>query len=103
MANSYAVNIYPKPTPGQTDERLAVSSTAVPFTTDWKTGNNRFVVLDVQTDDVMVTFDASTPTASNGHRLYAERSYTWDVDTAKAAKFIRATTDAVIHASGFTY
>ena len=103
MANAYAVNIYPKPTPGQTDERLTVSSTAVPFTTTWKSGNNRFVVLDVQTSDVMVTFDSSTPTSSNGHRLYSGKSYTWDVDTADAASFIRVSADAAIQASGFTY
>lgn len=103
--SAYVANLYPRPTVGQTDERLAVSSTAVPFTTAWKTSKNenRFVVLDVQTDDVMVTFDGSTPTATNGHRLYAGQSYTWHVDTAVAAKFIRVTNDAVVHASGFTY
>lgn len=104
MAQGFVSNLFPKPTPSQTDERLAVSSTAVPFGTNWKTVNtNRFVVLDVQTNDVMCTFDGSTPTATNGHRLYAGQSYTWHVDAAAAAQFIRASADAVIHASGFTY
>lgn len=102
MANSFAVNIYPVPTNGQTDEALAVSSTAVPFTTTWNNGNNKFVVLDIQSNDVRVTFDGSTPTASNGHILYSGQSYTWHVKTADAASFIRVSSDATIHASGFT-
>jgi hypothetical protein len=58
MSASYVANLFPKPTPSQTDERLAVSSTAVPFGTNWKTINtNRFVVLDVQTNDIMCTVD----------------------------------------------
>ena len=104
MPATYAVNLYPKPTPSQTDEKLAVSSVVVALATNFKTINtNRFVVLDVQTNDVMCTFDGSDPSATNGHRLYAGRDYTWSVDTAAAAKFIRASADAVIHASGFTY
>ena len=107
MANSQVANLYPKPTVGGTDEKLAVSSTAVAFTTNWETspsaGTNKFIVLDVQTNDVMVTFDGSTPTSTNGHRLYAGESFTWSVDTAMAAQFIRVSADAVVHASPFTY
>jgi hypothetical protein len=102
MPASYSVNIYPVPTPGATDERLTVSSTALGFATTWKDGNNKFVVLDIQDADVMVTFDGSTPTASNGHRLYSGQSYTWHVNTADAAQFIRVSGDAIIHASPFT-
>jgi hypothetical protein len=104
MSAAFVANLFPKPTPGQTDERLAVSDTALGFTTNWKTNTlNRFVVLDIQTNDVMCTFDGSDPTATNGHRLYAGQSYTWAVDAAAKAKFIRQSADAVIHASGFTY
>lgn len=104
MAASFIANLYPRPTLGQTDERLAVSNSAVPFTTNWRTNTlNRFVVLDVQTNDIMVTFDGSDPTSTNGHRLYFGQSYTWSVDAAMAAKFIRVSADAVVHASGFTY
>lgn len=104
MANIGLAYLYPVPTPGATDERLTVSSSAVQFSTDWAgTTSTKMVVLDIQTDDVMVTFDGSTPTSSNGHRLYAGNSYTWHVLAAKVAKFIRVTTDAAIHASPFTY
>ncbi len=101
--------IYPRPASGLTDERLTVSSTAggVQFSSlsAWAVnGLTRMVVLDVQTADVMVTFDGSAPTTTNGHRLYAGQNYTWSYETAAAAKFIRATgTDGVIHASPFTY
>jgi hypothetical protein len=48
----------------------------------------------------MCTIDGSTPTSTNGHRLYQGRAYTWSTAMAQAAKFIRqAGTDAVIHAS----
>ena len=100
--NSYAVNVFPVPAPGQTDERLSVSSSAVPFSTTWTPADVKFIVLDVQTNDVMVTFDGSTPTSSNGHRLYAGQSFTWHRKTAEAAQFIRVSADAVIHASPFT-
>jgi len=99
MANSFAVNIYPVPAPGQTDERLTVSSSVVTFTSTWDYSNVKFVTLDVQDNDVFVTFDGSDPTSSNGHRLYAGQAYTWHLRRAQAAKFIRASSDAVIHAS----
>ena len=102
MANSYAVNIYPVPTTGGTDERLAVSSSVVQFATPWDDGSNKFVVLDIQGANVMCTFDGSDPSSTNGHRLYVAQSYTWHVKTAVAAKFIRQIGDAVIHASPFT-
>ena len=105
MASAYIANLYPHPTTGGTDERLAVSSAAVPFTTAWRTassGLHKFVVIDVQTADVMVTFDGSDPTSTNGHRFYAGEKATWSVPTAAVAKFIRVSADAVVHATGFT-
>ena len=52
---------------------------------------------------MLVTFDGSAPTSTNGHLMQAFTSYTWDVETAKAAKFIRqGSTSATIHASEFT-
>jgi hypothetical protein len=105
MASGFVANLYPHPTPGGTDERLAVSSSAVPFTTAWRTaasGLHKFVVIDVQTNDVMVTFDGSTPTSTNGHRFYAGEKATWSVQAATTAQFIRVSADAVVHATGFT-
>jgi hypothetical protein len=102
MANSYVTNLYPKPTPGVTDQTLTVSTSVVQFGTAFNS-LTRYIVLDVQGADVRVTYDDSAPTTSNGHILYAGRSYTWSKQAAAAAKFIRdGGTDATIHASEFT-
>ena len=102
MANSFVTNLYPKPTPGVTDQSLAVADSAVPFGTAFNS-LTKYVVLDVQTADVRVTYDGSDPTTSNGHILFAGRSYTWSKEAAAAAKFIRnGSTSASIHASEFT-
>ena len=102
MANSYVTNLYPKPTPGVADQTLTVSTSVVPFGTAFNS-LTRYIVLDVQGADVRVTYDDSDPTTSNGHILFAGRSYTWSKQAAAAAKFIRdGGTDATIHASEFT-
>ncbi len=98
------MNIYPKPTPGALDQRLTVDATTggVQLTASSFNARTSEVVLDVQGADVMVTFDGSAPTATNGHRLYDTRSYTWSKPAASVAKFIRqAATNASIHASEF--
>jgi hypothetical protein len=103
---TYNLNpLFPKPTIASgaavADQRLTVSSTAISFATTFNAGTD-MVVLDVQGADVMVTFDGSTPTSTNGHRLYDASHYTWSRQAAQAAKFIRqAGTDAAIHASEF--
>lgn len=103
MANQRISNLYPRPTPGVTDQTLAVDNTTGGVQFSAFNSLTRYVVLDVQTADVRVTYDDSAPTSTNGHVLFAGRSYTWNVDTARAAKFIEdTTTDAVIHASEFT-
>jgi len=98
-------NLFPKPAYASSaavaDQRLTVSSTAIAFQTTFNSITD-LVVLDVQGADVMVTFDGSDPTTTNGHRLYDASHYTWSRATAAAAKFIRqAGADADIHASEF--
>jgi hypothetical protein len=102
MNNSLIVNLYPTPT-GETDERLAVSSTAVSLTGAWTASKTKYVLIDIQGADVMVTFDGSDPTSSNGH-LYKKAAdpFFWHRDAARVAKFIRsASTDASVHATPF--
>ena len=103
MNNSLVVNLYPQPT-GEADERLAVSTTAVSLTAGWTSSKTKYVLIDVQTADVMVTFDGSTPTASNGHLFKAGvQPFLWNKETARVAKFIRAgATDAAVHATPFS-
>ena len=96
-------HLYLVPTPGATDERLAVSSTAVALASASWNANTRAVMIDVQTDNVMVTFDGSTPTATNGHDLIAGEKYTFHREMARVAQFIRKTGDAVVHATELTF
>ena len=103
MPNSLVTNLYPAPTPGVADQTLTVDSTAGGVQFSAFNSLTKFVVLDVQVADVRVTYDGSAPTTTNGHILFAGRSYTWSKAAAVAAKFIEdTTTDATIHASEFT-
>ena len=103
MANSFVTNLYPKPTPGATDQTLSVDDTAGGKQFSAFNSLTKYVVLDVQVSDVRVTYDDSAPTSTNGHILFAGRSYTWSKQAATAAKFIEdSTVTATIHASEFT-
>lgn len=112
MPNSNVVNLYPVPNRTIGDRVLTVGASATTLlTTADLSGNTassfddetRYIVLDVQDADVRVTYDGVAPTGSVGHILFAGRSYTWAVETAKVAQFIRdGGTSAKIHASEFT-
>lgn len=62
-----------------------------------------FVVFDVQTADVIVTYDGQTPVAGSvGHRMLVGEKYTMSKAQAMACKFLRATsTSGFIWASEF--
>lgn len=97
MKNAYVTNLYLKPSPGTTDQRLTVSSSAVQFSA-FATQTDA-VMLQVQDADVFCTIDGSTPTNTNGFYLAQNTSYNWSKSMAGAAKFIRGdATDAKIHA-----
>jgi len=105
MGNSLVVNLYPKPNSSAGNMKmLTVSSSVIKLESGGYTfhEDTKFVVLDVQDNDVYVTYTGETPSATVGHILYAGNSYTWDVDTAKAAKFIQVGGASVIAASQFT-
>jgi hypothetical protein len=91
-------NIYPKPSTGRAATVFLGQSVTCPGTSSTQTIStaldpwSNLVFLDVQTADVIVTFDGQTPVAgTTGHRLYAGTNYTWSTATAHAAKFIAAT------------
>ena len=112
MANSFVTNLYPIPSGSANDHRLTVDATAggVQFSQSGKDDNTnafdsltKYIAFDVQDADVFMTFDGSAPTTSNGHKLFAGRSYTFSKEAAAKAKFISSgTTSAKIHASQFT-
>ena len=103
--SSYNINNnYPKPawyrSSAVADQRLSVTTVVAQFSAFSPT--TTLVVLDIQTADVMCTFDGSDPSPTNGHILFNGTQYTWSVATAQQAKFHRrTTTDGVIHASEF--
>ena len=98
MAGSISLPLYPRPAAGGVDQKLTVSTVALSFATFSATGSIDVVMVDVQNQDVMVTFDGSTPTSSNGHHLVAGEKFTWSRAMAEAAKFIRqGGTDGVVH------
>lgn len=102
MASFNLNNIFPKPAvyrgSSVADQRVTVSTAVVQLSAFGDTTN--MVMFDIQDADVMCTIDGSTPSATNGHRLYQGRAYTWSTAMAQAAKFIRqGSTDGVIHAS----
>jgi hypothetical protein len=101
--NSHITNLYPKPTSGVTAMKMLTVSNSVVQLTDSYTFDDKtkYITLDVQDNDVYVTYTSETPSASKGHILYAGNSYTWSVATARAAKFLRVGGDATIAASQF--
>jgi hypothetical protein len=102
MANTFSVNLYPLPSPSATLQKLAVSTAAVQYASKFYDGKTKFVLFEVQTGGVYVTFDGSTPSSSNGHLYAVNTREFWSAGRADAAKFIRATVDAVVYGSPFT-
>ena len=111
MANSFVTNLYPIPSGSGNDHRLTVDATAGGVLFSGANDDNtsafdsltKYIAMDVQDADVFMTFDGSAPTTSNGHKLFAGRSYTFSKEAAVKAKFIRSGgTSAKIHASQFT-
>ena len=113
MPNSNVVNLYPVPNGTIGDRVLTVGASATTLlTTADLSGNTapsfdsltRYIVLDVQEADVRVTYDGVASDTNTGHILYAGRSYTWAVETARVAKFIAdGSTSGKIHSSEFTH
>lgn len=100
MQLTKAVNLYPKPHVGQTLQEIAVSTSAVQLTAfDLQT---HYVLVEVKTASVYVTFDNSTPSSTNGHSLAAGYREFWSRQTAQAAKFIQNSGAARVVASPFT-
>lgn len=101
--NSFVVNLYPKPNGTAPSQNLSVEETVVQFNStnfDYKT--NAFFVT-VHSHAVIVTFDGTTPSASNGHVLPANWYAFWSKDAVLAAKLLRHTgSSAVVTISQFT-
>lgn len=83
--------------PSGTDEALSVSTSAVTLTAGFTCTH---VLLTVGANAVRAVFDgAGTPTSSEGHYLPAGTLLLVPFSVAKAAKFIRVSSDSDIHAT----
>jgi len=82
-------------------QSLTVSSSAVAMLATALAATTQKVVWDLQDDAAFVTFDGTTPTSSNGHKIASGTSGEWSRVTAEAAKWIRETTDARLQISEF--
>ena len=103
MPNSSVSNLYPFVNNSVDNmEMLSVGTGAVATFQTTYNQRTRYIVLDVQDNDVYVTYTGETPSATLGHILYAGRSYTWNVETAQAAKFLSVGGTAIIAATEFT-
>lgn len=90
-----------RPQSTETDATLAVSSTAVAFAAADLAATCSYVRLQVQGDNVRVTYDGSDPTASNGEIVAVGQTAVFSRAVVLAMKFIRVTNDAVVWAQPF--
>lgn len=100
MQLTKAVNLYPKPHVGQTLQEIAVAASVVQLTAF--NLQTHYVLVEVKTAGVYVTFDNTTPSATNGHLFAAGYREFWSRQSAQAAKFIQSTIAARVIASPFT-
>jgi hypothetical protein len=100
--NSKVVNLYPRINPDMADMQMLSVTTSSNTTFGAFQDTTRYVSLDVQDNDVYVTYDGENPSGTLGHILYAGNSYTWHKETAKAAIFNSVGGTTVIAASEFT-
>jgi len=82
---------------------ISSTSTATAFLATNFDSGCEVVFLDVQTANVLVTFDGSTPGAgTSGHILASSTNYTWQLGTLLKARFTCSSTTATIYASQFS-
>lgn len=97
-SNLYIGNVNPNGTP----ENLPAPTTGTgAFFSDFHADTD-YVVIDVQDNNVIVTFDGSAPTASNGHLLVKEQGLiVLSKNAAKGAKFLGSGGTSIIQSTEF--
>jgi len=101
--NSYVVNLYPVPNDGNPNETIDVNSVVKSFTTtlDPKT---TCCYITIAGGDTYVTFDGTTPSSTNGHRLVVPYDRFWSKESTRVAKFLAVGGNtAHVTMSQFTY
>ena len=100
--NSLVTNLYPRPNGTIAGENLSCATTGSGVQLAALDADTKYVMIDVQDNNVIVTFDGTAPTASNGHLLLKEKGLiTLSAISAKAAKFLGSGGISIVHASQF--
>jgi hypothetical protein len=97
--NTRVGNLHISPMPGGAGARLEVDGTARMLTVP---AGARYVAWQVQTAPLIVTFDGTTPSATNGFVLPAGTTGEWSAATATQAKLIREGATGYLMYSPFT-
>lgn len=90
------LNLYPKPQASVSAQEIAVAASPVQFTA-WTDLDTEYVLVSVKSNSVYVTFDDSTPSATNGAVLPANYLEIWSRHLATKAKFLQNSGAARIH------
>lgn len=102
MAYSNINNLYPRVAITQgtssqvSGQALSISGVVTSSFATFKV-DTQLVFFDIQTADVLVTLDGTSPAAlSRGHRLPVGSNYTWNASVAANAKFVSTGTSSFI-------
>ena len=100
--NSHITNLYPQPNGTVAGENLSCATTGTGAQFATFNSNTKYVIIDVQDNNVYVTFDDTAPTATNGHVLVKDNPLiTLSANAGKAAKFLGISGTAIVHVSQF--
>lgn len=101
--NSYVVNLYPVSNDQAPMQTIVVGTSATSFVNNFDTKTNVFF-FTLHNGNVYVTFDGTTPSASNGHTLEAPYVGWFNKIAVKNMKLVKHTGGAAIVAiSQFTH
>lgn len=82
-------------------QKLSVSTNVLQFAAfDPRT---KVVLVSIDTNDVRVRFDGTDPDATTGNYYAAKTMEYWNVERAKAAKFIQVSGGGVVFGTELTY
>jgi hypothetical protein len=70
------------------------------FANTWN-ASSTLIALEVQTGSSYVTFDGTTPSATNGHQMFLNQAYHWNIATILSAQFKAIGTNGRVMASQF--
>lgn len=102
--NSYVVNLYPVPNDGQPGQTIDVTNAAVQSFTQALDYKTTCCYVTITGGDTYVTFDGTTPSSTNGHKILVPYDRIWSKEATRVAKFL-ATGGNTAHVvmSQFTY